>query len=382
MFINQGESTEKNTKARIGVLTTPHGEINTPVFMPVATRAAMKGSVGFDELERLGAQISLGNTYHLHLKPGSKLIQQMGGLHHWERWNKPILTDSGGFQVFSIIGKKITQDGVWFNSHINGDLFYLDAETSIQIQIELGSDILMAFDECPPNIPDFKSINNAVNKTTAWAKRSINHFEKFYNLKTPTTERPQLFGIIQGGSFKELRKKSLKEITSLPFDGFAMGGLAVGETNEEMYKVLGEIVEFMPENKARYLMGVGTPENLLEAINKGVDMFDCVLPARNARHGSIFTKNGTIKIKNAKFKYDQNVLDDKCQCEVCAEKKCSRSYIHHLLKVGEPLGKKYTTIHNLFFYQELMKNARNAIQENRFNNFKNKFLQNYSQLPL
>ena len=373
MFTHQ----HQDGKARAGLLQTPHGDIQTPVFMPVATRAAMKGSVGFDELENLGAQISLGNTYHLHLKPGSKLIKKMGGLHHWERWDKPILTDSGGFQVFSIQGKKITNDGVWFNSHINGDLFYLDAETSIQIQIELGSDILMAFDECPPNVPDFRSIENAVNKTTAWAKRSIEYFAKQYNLDTPTTERPQLFGIIQGGSFEELRKKSLQEITSLPFDGFAMGGLAVGETNEEMYKVLGEIVEFMPENKARYLMGVGTPENLLEAIERGVDMFDCVLPARNARHGSIFTKKGVIKIKNAKFATDSAMLDSDCKCEVCAEKKCTRSYIHHLLKVGENLGQKYATIHNLFFYQELMKNARNAILENRYAEFKKNFLAEY-----
>ncbi len=373
MFTHQ----HQDGKARVGLLQTPHGDIQTPVFMPVATRGAIKASVGFDELENLGAQISLGNTYHLHLRPGSKLIKKMGGLHKWERWNKPILTDSGGFQVFSIQGKKITNDGVWFNSHINGDLFYLDAETSMQIQIELGSDILMAFDECPPNVPDFVAIENAVNKTTAWAKRSIDYFAKQYDLKTPTTERPQLFGIIQGGAFEELRKKSLQEITSLPFDGFAMGGLAVGETSEVMYQVLEEIVEFMPEKKARYLMGVGTPENLLEAIERGVDMFDCVLPARNARHGSVFTKKGVIKIKNAKFAEDSSVLDPECKCEVCAEKKCTRSYIHHLLKVGESLGQKYATIHNLFFYQELMSNARNAIFENKYKEFKNNFLEQY-----
>ncbi len=364
-------------KARVGVLQTPHGNIDTPVFMPVATRGAIKGAVGFDELEKLGAQISLGNTYHLHLKPTSKLIQKMGGLHHWERWNKPILTDSGGFQVFSIQGKKITNNGVWFNSHINGDLFYLDAETSMQIQIELGSDILMAFDECPPNVPNFTAIEKAVNKTTAWAKRSIEYFEMQYPLHIPTTERPQLFGIIQGGSFPELRQKSLKEITALPFDGFAMGGLAVGEPPEEMYKVLDDIVEYMPKEKPRYLMGVGTPVDLLEAVERGIDMFDCVLPARNARHGSVFTENGVIKIKNAKFSDDTSVLDPNCKCEVCAEKKCTRSYIHHLLKVGEDLGKKYATIHNLFFYQELMKKARIAIREKRFAEFKHNFLLQY-----
>ena len=377
MFTHQ----HQDQKARAGLLQTPHGDIKTPVFMPVATRAAIKGAVGFDELENLGAQISLGNTYHLHLKPGSKLIKKMGGLHNWERWNKPILTDSGGFQVFSIQGKKITNDGVWFNSHINGDLFYLDAETSLQIQIELGSDIVMAFDECPPNVPNFRAIENAVNKTTAWAKRSLDYFAKQYPLTVPTTERPQIFGIIQGGSFPELRKKSLQEITAMPFDGFAMGGLAVGEPPAEMYKVLDEIVEYMPQDKSRYLMGVGTPVDLLEAVERGIDMFDCVLPARNARHGSLFTTTGVIKIKNAKFAEDSRVLDPECKCEVCAEKKCTRSYIHHLLKVGEQLGQKYATIHNLFFYQELMKQSRKAIIEKRFSEFKKDFLQKYGIVP-
>ncbi len=365
-------------KARTAILETPHGKIKTPVFMPVATRGAIKAGVGFDDLKNLGADISLGNTYHLHLRPTSKLIKRMGGLHFWEKWNKPILTDSGGFQVFSIKNKKITDDGVWFHSHINGDLFYLDAETSIQIQLELGSDILMAFDECPPNVPDFSSIENAVNKTTAWAKRSLSYFEKNYNLQIPTNERPQLFGIIQGGSFSELRKKSLKEITSMNFDGFAMGGLAVGEPPEEMYKVLDEIVDYMPENKPRYLMGVGTPIDLLEAVERGIDMFDCVLPARNARHGSVFTKKGVIKIKNAKFKEDALPIDPKCKCDVCGNKKISRSYLHHLLKVGEALGERYATIHNLYFYQELMNDMRNAIDENKFSLFKKDWLKNFT----
>lgn len=369
MFTLQSES----GTARSGILQTAHGKVKTPVFMPVATRGAIKAAVGFDELDKLGAQISLGNTYHLHLRPSSKLIQKMGGLHFWEKWNKPILTDSGGFQVFSIQNKRITEDGVWFQSHINGDRFYLDAETSMQIQLELGSDILMAFDECPPNVPEFKSIEKAVNKTTAWAKRSLDYFASKHDLSTPTTQRPQLFGIIQGGSFAELRHKSLKEITALPFDGFAMGGLAVGETNEAMYTVLTEMVEHMPKNKARYLMGVGTPTNLWEAVERGIDMFDCVLPARNARHGSVFTHFGEIKIKNAKYKEDNRVLDETCGCEVCSEKKCSRSYLHHLIKVGEPLGQKYATIHNLYFYQEIMGMMRKAIEEDNFAEVKAKF---------
>lgn len=374
--------TLKNTykNARTSTLETPHGTINTPVFMPVATRGAIKAGVGFDDLKNLGAEISLGNTYHLHLRPTSKLIEKMGGLHFWEKWYKPILTDSGGFQVFSIKNKKITNDGVWFHSHINGDLFYLDAETSIQIQIELGSDILMAFDECPPNVPDFFAIEKAVNKTTAWAKRSLQYFEKKYSLEIATNKRPQLFGIIQGGSFPELRQKSLKEITSMNFDGFAMGGLAVGEPPEEMYRVLDEIVSYMPKDKPRYLMGVGTPIDLLEAVERGIDMFDCVLPARNARHGSLFTQTGVLKIKNAKYKEDSSVIDPECGCEICAEKKCSRSYIHHLLKVGEALGERYATIHNLHFYQNLMSEIRDSINENRFTEFKTQWLEKYSTL--
>lgn len=368
---------QQDKKARTGLIKTMHGEIHTPVFMPVATRGAIKGGVGFNELEDLGASISLGNTYHLHLSPTSELIKKMGGLHFWEKWNKPILTDSGGFQVFSIKNKKITEDGVWFRSHINGDLLYLDAETSVQIQLNLGSDIIMAFDECPPNTPNYKSILEAVNKTTKWAKRSINYFKKYYDLSTSTSKRPQIFGIIQGGSFSDLREKSLKEITNLPFDGFAMGGLAVGETNEEMYKVLSEIVKFMPENKARYLMGVGTPLNIIEAVENGIDMFDCVLPARNARHGSLFTSEGILNIKNSKYKDDKKVLDKNCTCDVCNKYKFSRSYIHHLLKVGEDLGKKYATIHNLHFYQNVMKNIRESIENKTFLELKEKIKKYY-----
>lgn len=365
--------------ARTGTITTPHGEVKTPVFMPVATRGAIKAGVGFDDLEKTNAQICLGNTYHLHLKPGSKLVEKMGGLHKWEGWNNPILTDSGGFQVFSIKQKKITEDGVWFRSHINGDKFYLDSETSMQIQLELGSDIIMAFDECPPNIPHFHKIRKAVEKTTAWAKRSLDYFADKVDMSLSTSKRPQIFGIIQGGCFRELRHKSLKEITDLNFDGFALGGLAVGESNEEMYKVLDEMVSYMPDKKARYLMGVGTPENLIEAVERGVDMFDCVLPARNARHGSVYTSSGPLKIKNARFREDANVLDEKCSCQVCAEKKCSRSYLHHLIKVGEVLGQRYLTIHNLHFYQNLMNQMREAIENDTFSQWKSDFLSEYKK---
>jgi len=384
------ESTD--SQARSGTLHTMHGTIKTPVFMPVATRGAIKAGVGFDDLKSLGAQISLGNTYHLHLKPTSELIRKMGGLHHWERWDKPILTDSGGFQVFSIQNKKITDSGVWFRSHINGDRFYLDAETSLQIQINLGSDIVMAFDECPPSrLPEryknlspkeyekklFDSILNAVHKTTSWAKRSLQYFSKQHPLDIPSTHRPQIFGIIQGGCFSELRHKSLKEITQLNFDGFAMGGLAVGEPPKEMYAVLDEMVPHMPRHKPRYLMGVGTPLDLIEAVERGIDMFDCVLPARNARHGMAYTSHGPIKLTQARFRTDESVLDPYCTCAVCSTHQCSKSYLHHLLKVGEDLGKRYLTIHNLHFYQSLMAEMRNAIEQNNWKNWKKGFLEKF-----
>ncbi len=359
--------------ARAGVVQTRRGAVQTPVFMPVATRGAIKAGVGFDDLASTGAQICLGNTYHLHLRPGSDLVERFGGLHEFMKWDKPILTDSGGFQVFSIKNKKITDDGVFFNSHIDGTRFYIDAETSIRIQKELGSDIVMAFDECPPNVPNFRKIKKAVEKTTAWAKRSIEAFSSYYSLDIDSVQRPQIFGIIQGGCFPELRKKSLEEITALPFDGFAMGGLAVGESNEAMYTVLDEIVHQMPTEKPRYLMGVGTPENLVQAVMRGVDMFDCVMPARNARHGSIFTSHGMLKIANAVFANDVRVLDEKCSCVVCSDKKCSRAYLHHLFKVGESLAQRYLTIHNLHYYQHLMQRMREAILQNRLQNFANAF---------
>ena len=371
--------------ARRGVLKTRRGEVQTPVFMPVATRGAIKGGVGFDDLSDLGAEICLGNTYHLFLRPGDKLIgEKFGGLHDFMRWDKPILTDSGGFQVFSIQSKKITEDGVYFNSHIDGTQFYLDAEKSIDIQLNLGADILMVFDECPPskinnpaNISKekllrklFFKVLRAVEKTTVWAKRSKMAFESRFSMDIDPTERPQLFGIIQGGCFPELRKKSLKEITALNFDGFALGGLAVGESASEMYKVLDEMVDLMPDQKPRYLMGVGTPSNLVEAVSRGIDMFDCVLPARNARHGMVYTWDGSLKIRNLKHREDLSVLDENCLCDVCGNKKMSRAYLHHLARVDEDLVKRYLTIHNLYFYQSLMSEMRKQIELNSFDAWK------------
>ncbi len=395
--------------ARTGILKTRRGNIQTPFFMSVATRAAIKAGVSMDDLEDIKAPVVLCNTYHLHLKPGEKLIEKAGGLHKFMKCDKPILTDSGGYQVFSIQGKKITDDGVFFNSHIDGKKFYMDAEISIDIQHKLGADMIMAFDECPPsrwkftdeelkeryNQPDaneedlkkikqkqdkkfYFQVKKAVERTTAWAKRSLDfHFKKFSQDLLPT-QRPQIFGIVQGGTFKDLREKSLKEITSLPFDGFAMGGLAVGEPPKEMYKVLSEIVGDLPTEKPRYLMGVGTPTDLIESVALGIDMFDCVLPARNARHGQIYTWEGELKISQKRYFDDFEVLDKNCGCPVC-KKGFTRSYLNHLIKVGESLGQRYLTMHNLYFYHDLMRTMREKIELNEFENWKDKLLEKWGK---
>ena len=382
--------------ARAGVLKTRRGDIQTPFFMSVATRAAIKAGVGMEDLEAIEAPVVLCNTYHLHLKPGEDLVEKMGGLHEFMKCDKPMLTDSGGFQVFSIKRKKITDEGVWFNSHIDGKRIWIDAERSIDIQHKLGADMIMAFDECPPSKLQnpgeapadpselkawerrrerklYFKIKTAVERTTTWAKRSIEAHAAQYDLSLPPTERPQLFGIVQGGCFKDLREQSLAEITALPFDGFAMGGLAVGEPNEVMYKVLDDIAEKLPEDKPRYLMGVGTPKDLIEAVSRGIDMFDCVLPARNARHGTAYTWNGELRITNEAFEASAEVLDKGCSCPVCQKGKgYTRAYIRHLMHVDEELGKRFMTIHNLAFYHELMRTMREQIMVGRFEAWKEK----------
>ncbi len=376
-----------NKNARAGILKTRKGDINTPVFMSVATRGAIKGAVSFQELNDLGADICLGNTYHLFLRPGDELIAKFGGLHKFMKWDKPILTDSGGYQVFSIQKKKITDEGVYFNSHIDGKRFYIDAEKSIDIQHNLGSDIIMVFDECPPsrlknpaNISAEKlerklyfKVKKAVERTTVWAKRSLIAHEKKYPQTLSPIERPQIFGIIQGGCFPDLRKTSLKEVTAMNFDGFAMGGLAVGEPPEKMYEVLEEIVPDMPEDKPRYLMGVGTPTDLIQAVCRGIDMFDCVLPARNARHGLVYNWEGKLRITNQECKTSKEVIDKSCGCSVC-KGGFSRGYLHHLMKVGEDLGKRYLTIHNLYFYHDLMRTMRKKIIVGEFEEWKDDIL--------
>jgi len=360
--------------ARAGILRTQRGEIETPFFLSVATRGAIKAGVTVDDLEKMGAPVVLANTYHLHLRPTSERIKKLGGLHEFMKWEGPILTDSGGFQVFSLRQKKITDEGVFFQSHIDGEKIFLDAETSVKIQHNLGSDILMALDECPPNVPDYHKIRRAVEHTTAWAERSVKaHFKK-YSSKISPQKRPQIFGIVQGGCFPDLREKSLKEITALKFDGFALGGLAVGETTEAMYKVLEETAPRLPADKPRYLMGVGTPQNLLEAIERGIDMFDCVMPMRNARHGTAFTWSGVRNVENAEFRDDNSVLDKKCSCEICHDKKYSRAYLHHLLRMGEALGARLLTIHNLSFYHQLLRESRQHILKGDFEGWKKKVL--------
>jgi len=384
--------------ARAGILKTRRGEIETPFFMSVATRAAIKAGVSMEDLESIKAPVVLCNTYHLHLKPGEELVEKMGGLHQFMKCDKPMLTDSGGFQVFSIKRKKITDEGVWFNSHIDGKRIWIDAERSIDIQHKLGADMIMAFDECPPSRLQnpmeppadptelkawqrrqerklYFKIKTAVERTTAWAKRSIEAHAAKYDLSLPPTQRPQLFGIVQGGSFKDLREQSLKEITALPFDGFAMGGLAVGEPNEVMYKVLDEIAEKLPADKPRYLMGVGMPRDLIEAVSRGIDMFDCVFPARNARHGTAYTWHGELRITNVEFEDSAEVLDKSCACPVCQKGDgYTRAYLRHLMNVDEELGKRFMTIHNLAFYHDLMRTMREQILADTFEDWKEKVL--------
>ncbi len=371
------QATDK--QARAGILKTRRGDIQTPVFMPPATRGAIKAAISPEDLTQTGTQICLGNTYHLYLRPGEKIISQHGGLHNFMKWDKPILTDSGGFQVFSIKSKKITDDGVFFRSHIDGSEFFINAEKSMQIQHDLGSDILMAWDECPPNVPNWHKIKKAVDRTTQWGKESLEyHFSKF-DQKLAPDKRPQLFGIIQGGCFDDLRQQSLQELTALPFDGYALGGLAVGEAPKQMYEVVGRMAPQMPEQKPRYLMGVGTPTDLLENIERGIDMFDCVLPMRNARHGTAYTWDGPVRIQNAKYKTDENVLEKELEDYVNKEKQYSRAYLHHLFRVGEDLGKRLLTMHNIAFYQDLMSKARTEIERGNYSQWKTDVLERFEK---
>lgn len=359
--------TDTKTKARRGRLTTPHGIIETPIFMPVGTAATVK-AMRPEEVEALGAQIILSNTYHLYLRPGHEIVRAAGGLHQFMNWNRPILTDSGGFQVFSLGElRKITEEGVEFRSHIDGSRHMLSPEKSIEIQTALGSDIMMAFDECAPYPADRTYIKNSLERTTRWLKRCKE--------AQRDTEKQALFGIMQGGMYLDLRKESARQIVELDLPGYAIGGLSVGEPKELMCEILDDCVDFLPAEKPRYLMGVGTPDYLFEGVERGVDMFDCVLPTRIARHGMAMTSSGKVNIKNAQYERDFTPLDHECDCYVC--RNYSRAYLRHLFKAGEMLSSMLLSHHNLHFLVHMMENIRKAIEEDRFLEYKREFYDKY-----
>ncbi len=357
-------------RARRGEFKTIHGTVQTPVFMNVGTLGAIKGAVSTMDLHKVGCQVELSNTYHLHIRPGDDKIKALGGLHKFINWNKPILTDSGGFQVFSLSKlRNISEEGVEFNSHLDGRRIFIGPEESMRIQSNLGSTIAMAFDECIPNPSSRDYVENSVSRTTRWLKRCVAELELLNNKEETINKNQLLFGINQGGTYSDIRIEHAKVISDLDLPGYAIGGLAVGETAEEMYKVIEDVVPYLPNNKPIYLMGVGTPENILEAIYRGVDFFDCVLPARNGRHGQVFTSHGKLNLNNKKFELDDSPIDSNCNCEACIN--YSRAYIRHLFKAKEMLAMRLCVLHNLNFYNKLLEEARIAIESNQFSMFKN-----------
>ena len=360
---------KRQGKARRGVFTCAHGQVETPVFMNVGTQGAIKGAVSATDLREIGCQIELSNTYHLHVRPGDDVIKAMGGLHRFMGWDGPILTDSGGFQVFSLAKlRNIKEEGVTFHSHVDGRKIFMGPEDSMRIQANLGSDIAMAFDECVENPATHDYAKQSCERTLRWLERCIAARESLMREPDCVNPRQMLFGINQGSTFPDLRIWHAQEIAKLPCDGFAIGGLAVGEPTETMYEIIEAVEPHLPEDKPRYLMGVGTPWNIIEAVYRGVDFFDCVMPARNARHGKLYTWNGTINIKNEKYKLDPRPLDETCQCPVC--RKYSRAYLRHLVKAEEMLAMRLAVVHNLWFYNELMARIRQAIEEGTFDEFR------------
>ena len=359
----------KNGLARRGQFTTVHGTVETPVFQNVGTLAAIKGGLSSEDLKTVGCQIELSNTYHLHLRPGDAVIRDLGGLHKFMNWTGPILTDSGGFQVFSLAKlRKITEEGVTFNSHIDGRRLFMGPEESMQIQSNLASTIAMAFDECVENPAPYDYVKKSSERTYRWLERCKEEMDRL-NKKEDTINKNQLlFGINQGGIFDDLRIKNMQDIAKLDLAGYAIGGLAVGETHEEMYHILDVTLPYAPENKPRYLMGVGTPSNIIEGVARGIDFFDCVMPSRNARHAFIFTRHGTMNLLNQCYECDMRPIDEECSCPVC--QKYSRAYIRHLFKAKEILGMRLSVMHNLYFYNELMAMIRKAIEEDRFEEFR------------
>lgn len=363
---------KKEGHARRGEFQTVHGTVQTPCFMNVATVAAIKGGLSTVDLKEVGAQVMLCNTYHLHVRPGDDKVFQLGGLHKFTNWDRPILTDSGGFQVFSLAKlNKITEEGVTFNSHVDGRKIFMGPEESMQIQSHLASTIAMAFDECVENPAKYQYAKDSCARTLRWLERSKKEMERLNSLPETINKHQMLFGINQGCTFDDLRIEHMKEIAKLDLDGYAIGGLAVGEPKEDMYRIISAVEPFAPENKPRYLMGVGTPGNIIEGVSRGVDLFDCVMPARNARHGQLFTKKGIININNAKYTLDEHPIDDECNCPTC--KNFSRAYVRHLLKAGEMLGMRLAVMHNLYFYNNLMTEIRNNIENNSFEDYKNEY---------
>lgn len=361
--------TENN--ARRGVLKTNRGDVQTPAFMNVATAGAIKGGVSASDLKSVGCQIMLSNTYHLHVRPGDETVKKCGGLHKLTTWQGPILTDSGGFQVFSLSSlRNISEEGVTFASHIDGRRIFMGPEESMTIQSNLGSTIAMAFDECVENPAEYSYAKESCGRTTRWLKRCKAKMAELNALESTINKEPMLFGINQGCTYADLRIEHMKEIAELDLDGYAIGGLAVGEPTEVMYNIIENVEPVMPKNKIRYLMGVGTPLNILNAVERGVDLFDCVMPSRNARHGHLFTSKGIININNNKYETDMSPIDDECSCPIC--RRYSRAYIRHLLKAGEMLGPRLLVLHNLWFYNNLMTEIRTALDENRFAEYKKK----------
>ena len=367
----------KDKNAKRGQLTTPHGVIETPVFMNVGTVAAIKGAVDTSDLERIGCQVELSNTYHLHVRPGDELIKSMGGLHRFMSWDRPILTDSGGFQVFSLAGlRKIKEEGVYFNSHIDGRKIFMGPEHSMQIQSNLASTIAMAFDECPPSTEDRNYIQPSVDRTTRWLKRCKDEMNRLNSLEDTINKKQMLFGINQGGIFEDIRIEHAKQISELELDGYAIGGLAVGESHEDMYRIIEATVPYLPKDKPTYLMGVGTPANILEAVERGVDFFDCVYPSRNGRHGHVYTNHGKLNLFNAKYERDDRPIEEGCGCPACI--RYSRAYIRHLLKAKEMLGMRFCVLHNLYFYNNMMSEIRDAIENHRFSEYKKAKLEGFN----
>ena len=368
----------KDGNAKRGEFTTVHGTIQTPVFMNVGTAAAINGAVAAEDLYQIKTQVELSNTYHLHVRPGDLVVKKMGGIHKFMNWNKPILTDSGGFQVFSLAGlRSIKEEGVHFRSHIDGRKIFMGPEESMQIQSNLASTIAMAFDECPSSVASREYMQNSVDRTTRWLKRCKVEMDRLNTLEDTINKNQMLFGINQGGIYDDIRIEHAKQISELDLDGYAIGGLAVGETHEEMYRIIESVEPHLPKDKPIYLMGVGTPSNILEAVERGVDFFDCVYPARNGRHGHVYTNKGKLNLFNAKYETDPSPIEEGCQCPAC--KYHSRAYIRHLLKAKEMLGMRLCVLHNLYFYNTMMEEIRYAIEAGNFAEYKAKKLEGFKE---